>query len=269
MNISIMGCGWLGFPLAKLLIEKGHHVKGSTTTASKLPLLREAGIEAYQVKIDGRRASKLNDFLEGSELLIINIPPKRRNPDVERAHPMQINVLVEKAQQAGVQKILFVSSTGVYGNEGRILTESDTPRPQRASGRALVRVEWALQQLEGVGVTIVRMAGLVGGTRKAGRFLAAKKEVPNGDALVNLVHQLDCMHILEQIIAQEKWGEIFNVCADEHPTRRDFYTYQARKEGLEPPTFLVGDAVKFKIVSNAKIKRVLNYSFQYPDPMKF
>lgn len=269
MQISIIGCGWLGFPLAKYLLEKGHKIKGSTTRAEKMPLLREAGIDAYQIKIDGQIDNPLDDFLKGSELLIINIPPNRKNPDVERVHPMQIQVLLSKAQQMKVAKIIFVSSTGVYGNENRVLTEADEVRPVRSSGKALVRVEWILQQAEDMQVTIVRMAGLVGGDRKAGRFLAGKKDVKNGNAPINLVHREDCIQIINQIIEQNKWGELYNICADKHPTRREFYIHQAQKEGLEPPSFLPDSVPDFKIISNEKVKTALSYEFIYPDPMKF
>ncbi|TVQ69093.1 MAG: SDR family NAD(P)-dependent oxidoreductase, partial [Balneolaceae bacterium] len=38
-RISIMGCGWLGFPLGLRLLEQDHFVRGSTTTKDKIPLL--------------------------------------------------------------------------------------------------------------------------------------------------------------------------------------------------------------------------------------
>ena len=46
-NISIIGCGWLGFPLAKHLIRLGYHIKGSTTSKDKLTKLESEGIEAF------------------------------------------------------------------------------------------------------------------------------------------------------------------------------------------------------------------------------
>jgi 3-hydroxyisobutyrate dehydrogenase-like beta-hydroxyacid dehydrogenase len=50
MKISILGCGWLGFPLGKYLVEKGHFVKGSTTSESKIALLSKVGIEPFLLK---------------------------------------------------------------------------------------------------------------------------------------------------------------------------------------------------------------------------
>ena len=43
-KIAILGCGWLGLPLAKSLLSKGYKVKGSTTSESKLEILENAGV---------------------------------------------------------------------------------------------------------------------------------------------------------------------------------------------------------------------------------
>ena len=45
-TISVLGCGWLGLPLAEYLMGKGYQVKGSTTNQSKLSLLENKGITA-------------------------------------------------------------------------------------------------------------------------------------------------------------------------------------------------------------------------------
>ena len=77
IQISILGCGWLGFPLAKTLIENKYKVKGSTTSDDKLAVLKNAGIIPFKIalasdKIDGN----MKDFLNKSDILIIDIPPK-------------------------------------------------------------------------------------------------------------------------------------------------------------------------------------------------
>ncbi|WP_258929290.1 hypothetical protein [Flavobacterium davisii] len=40
-KISLLGCGWLGLPLAESLIKKGYEIKGSTTNLDKIPLLKQ------------------------------------------------------------------------------------------------------------------------------------------------------------------------------------------------------------------------------------
>lgn len=49
---SIIGCGWLGLPLAERLVAEGYTVKGSTTSVDKLSLLRQKGIDAYLLQLN-------------------------------------------------------------------------------------------------------------------------------------------------------------------------------------------------------------------------
>jgi len=46
-NVSILGCGWLGKPMAVSLMNDGFLVKGSTTSEIKIQELESLGIESY------------------------------------------------------------------------------------------------------------------------------------------------------------------------------------------------------------------------------
>ena len=50
-KISILGCGWLGVPLAKALIGNGFSVKGSTTSTGKLLPLENIGIASFLIEL--------------------------------------------------------------------------------------------------------------------------------------------------------------------------------------------------------------------------
>jgi 3-hydroxyisobutyrate dehydrogenase-like beta-hydroxyacid dehydrogenase len=50
-QISILGCGWLGMPLAKSLLEKGFSVKGSTTSFEKISAIESNGIQPFQIEL--------------------------------------------------------------------------------------------------------------------------------------------------------------------------------------------------------------------------
>ena len=267
--ISIIGCGWLGLPLGAFLVKKGFVVKGSTTRSEKIPLLKENGIDPFVINISEDLDDPNIDPFFQSEILIINIPPGRRRQDVEEVHPKEIQNLIKKAKSVPIKKIIFVSSIGVYGNSNGTVTEEDTPNPVSPSGKALTKIEAFLKAQKQFDSTILRMSGLVGGDRKAGRFLAGKKDVPNGKAPVNLVHLDDCIQVIYQVLEQNCWNETFNVCSDEHPNREEFYIHQAKKQGFEPPQFLKSEEVNFKIISNEKLKKKLDYSFLHPNPMLF
>lgn len=268
-SISVLGCGWLGLPVASFLVQKGYEVKGSTTKEEKLIQLAQHGIKPFLIKVkESVLGQNLAQFFQ-SELLILNIPPGRRNPNVITDHPKQIEAVLNLALAGSVKKLIFISSTGVYGNENQIVTEEVLPSPTTSSGKALIVIEKMLQSTSNLSTTILRMSGLVGGSRKAGRFLAGKTNVANGDAPVNLVHREDCIQVLYKVIQQRQWGEVFNICTDQHPTRKAFYAAQAQKEGLTPPHFLDDDKISYKIISNEKVKRALDYTFLHPDPMLF
>ena len=50
-NVSILGCGWFGKPLAVSLLNDGFLVKGSTTSEIKIQELETLGIESYLIDI--------------------------------------------------------------------------------------------------------------------------------------------------------------------------------------------------------------------------
>ncbi|MEL6863326.1 MAG: SDR family oxidoreductase [Bacteroidota bacterium] len=267
-DIAILGCGWLGLPLAEALISDGWTVKGATTRSEKLALLRQKGIQAYQVKVEPNGIQAIpNDFFHTSTL-VINIPPRRKRKEVERLHVLEIQQLIKAATAGGIKHILFVSSTSVYGNINSPINEDHPTAPATASGRALVRIEQLLQEQSAFQCTILRLSGLVGGDRKAGRFFAGRSDIPGGNVPVNMIHQKDAVGIIQAILTQEKWGYVLNASADQHPLKKDFYPAQAQKVGLAPPSFL-DDQQDYKIITNDRVKSLLHYTFQYPDPMEF
>lgn len=265
-QISILGCGWLGLPLAKRLIENGNSVYGSTTSENKLPILKDAGINPFLVALESESVSEnINAFLAESEILIIDIPPKLRavNPDSEKkAFVEKIQNLIPFIEKSTVEKVLFVSSTSVYGDENDLITEETAPNPETESGKQLLLAEEILQKNQNFETTILRFGGLIGENRHPVKFLAGKENLENPDAPVNLIHQKDCIAIIEEIINQSKWNDIFNAAAPFHPIRAEYYTQKAIKQKLALPKFSSEKSNIKKVISSEKIESVLNYQFK-------
>ena len=100
-TITILGCGWLGLPLAKALVEAGYPVKGSTTNEENLETLRDAGLEPFLVQLDPEvNGEDITDFLH-SDILIVNIPPERRD-DIVEYHIEQFSSLIDALGQSPV-----------------------------------------------------------------------------------------------------------------------------------------------------------------------
>ncbi|MBC3541656.1 SDR family oxidoreductase [Rufibacter sediminis] len=262
-TISVLGCGWLGLPLAQELVQLGYQVKGSTTTPAKMDVLREKGIEPFLLSFpENSPKTDLVDFL-ASEVLVFNLPPSRSSSEAASYEQMLQSVL--EALPPSLTSLLFISSTSVYPDVNREVTESDAlARPDAAS--LMLRCEYLIQQARPQ-ATVVRFGGLMGGTRHPGKFLAGKKEVPQPDAPVNMIHLSDCVGILVSILELEKWGVTFNACAPQHPSRKEFYTRAAEQLGLEPPVFAAQGTLNYKRISPALLSEELHYTFRYPDPL--
>ncbi|MCM0665581.1 SDR family oxidoreductase [Flavobacterium tyrosinilyticum] len=266
-KISILGCGWLGLPLAKTLIATGNSVNGSTTSENKLSILKDAGINSFLVTVESESVSEnTTNFLAESEILIIDIPPKLRanqsfSTPLEMTFVNKIKNLIPFIAKSTVKKVLFVSSTSVYGDENGLVTEETSPNPDTESGKQLVLAEKLLQENQNFDTTILRFGGLIGEDRHPVKFLAGKENLDNPDAPINLIHQNDCIGIIDEIINQSKWNEVFNAVAPFHPTREDYYTQKAIEMNLPEPKFSSEKSNIKKVVSSEKIENYLNYKF--------
>jgi len=267
-KISILGCGWLGLPLAEALMARHYTVKGSTTTKDKLNMLSSKGIVPYLLKATIEGLEKNKAFFD-TDLLYINIPPGRRRANVNEIYPHEIERIIKAAEDGDVKRIVFISSTGVYPNNNQVVTEQTlTLNASSGSSDALLRAESIVKSCS-MDWTIIRLAGLAGPNREPGRWFAGKKDVPNGLAPVNMIHLTDAIGVsIKAIENRQSIGEIFNACSDKHPTKIEFYQAQAAKLSLEKPKFLE-ELKEYKIISNAKIKEELNYQFFYSDPTQF
>lgn len=257
--------------MARRLQLAGYRIKAATTDPEKAEHLRQSGLETYIVKLSGAADAELPPAFFAADILILTVPPGgRRDPEVERTYPAKIRQAITAAKAGGVEHLLFTSSTGIYGEQQGIVTEDSPLTPVTASGKALVKVEALLRDNYGPQLTVLRLAGLVGGERQPGRWFAGKQDVPGGEQVVNLVHRQDVMAIIEQIIDESHWGQTLNICADEHPTKAEFYPAAARALGLKAPTFMVTESKdRGKLVENERSKVLLGYRYEFSDPIAF
>ena len=280
-QISILGCGWLGLPLAKTLLENGFSVNGSTTSNEKLSVLENLGIQAYLINLTptlskGEGGETIEAFLKSSKTLIIDIPPKLRGNSKED-FVGKIKTLIPFIEKSSIENVLFISSTSVYGDTSTALsvTEETKLNPDTESGRQLVQTEQLLQSNSNFKTTILRFGGLIGEDRHPIKFLAGRKNIENPNAPINLIHQEDCIGIIMEILrpfgklkagsAQNdklERNETFNAVAPFHPSRKEYYTQKAIDLALDLPEFNAENSNFGKTISSSKVEKVLGYSFR-------
>ncbi|MGZ3753115.1 MAG: SDR family oxidoreductase [Mucilaginibacter sp.] len=261
MTVSILGCGWYGKALALSLIEKGHIVKGSSTSADKLKQLAKEDIIPYSVQFDADTENFDARFFK-CDVLVISLPPKFRKGETAGYLP-KIKRIINAILQYQITKVIYISSTGVYGDHNTEVNELTDPKPDTESGILLLEAENLFRQESEFKTTIIRFGGLIGPDRDPGRFFARKTNIPNGRAPVNLIHQQDCVGITNVIIEKISFGYLFNACAPAHPAKADFYYQAATKVGLAPPEF-INELKNWKIVRSINLDKTLNYSFGVP-----
>jgi nucleoside-diphosphate-sugar epimerase len=263
-QISILGCGWLGLPLAKALLAKGFSVNGSTTSDEKISVLEKIGIQPFQINLtptlSEAEGAKIINFLFDSKILIIDIPPKLRG-NLNENFVSKIENIIPIIEKSTVKKVLFVSSTSVYGEANGIVTEATIPNPDTEGGKQLLQVERLLQSNTNFQTTILRFGGLIGEDRNPVKFLAGKTNLENPDAPINLIHQDDCIGVILQIIATNSWGETYNAVAPQHPSRAEYYTQKALEKNLDLPIFNHDLPSVGKTILSDKVQTVLNYTF--------
>ncbi len=253
MKLSILGSGWLGLPLAAHFVSRRHVVNASTRTGARLPSIEETGATGFLLDIEALDDS-VNGFLQ-ADILIVNITSKNIEAFAR---------LVEAVANSPVTKVLFVSSTSVYQNVNRVITESDTGVH---SDSPLLSIEKLFTDNQAFETTVLRFGGLIDQRRHPGRFFASGRTVQNADTPVNLIHFDDCIGIISLIVQQGCWGEVFNASTHTHPSKREFYSRAIELYGGSQPDFVDATEAVGKIISNQKIKRLLNYEFKYPDLM--
>ncbi len=258
-TISILGCGWLGFPLAISLIAKGWAVKGSTTSVDKLKILDNNGIAPYLVQLSNIDTLIKSDFLNAG-VLLINIPPSLKR-QTGTDYLRQMEGLVAAIKTSAIRRVIFISSTSVYLEQGKEIDQVD-------ENSVLLQSEALFTKCNQFKTSVIRFAGLIGAGRHPSRFFAGKKNIPNGDAPVNLIHLDDCIGVIEAVLNQDACNSVYAVAAPSHPSRKVFYTLAAQQAGLPLPEFM-DELKEWKIVNPGKAVNELNYQFIHPDWIKW
>lgn len=273
-RISILGCGWLGFSLAKRLLSSGitSVVKGSTTSQHKLDQFAAVGIGGYLLSLNpeaGLDVGISEPFFE-SDIIVISIPP-RMSQNVAGNYAAQMRMVAEAIRKSPVKEVVFVSSTGVYRDLSQRAVESDVQLPEHSAQPEMVAAENAISALRPEKtVTVLRLSGLLGCNRIPGKYVKGQKDLTTGDIPVNYIHRDDAVGIIQAIIQQGIHNETLNITAPFHPTRAEVYVDSCSQFGWEAPTFKIPEQrPAFKLISGDKFSKTYQYEFKYPDPLLF
>lgn len=260
-RVGVIGCGWLGLPLAISLINEGYQINGSTTSEEKFTLLKKEGILPFLISLhEDNIGGDTKDFLTDIDVLIVNVPPKLRGTKKEN-YIKKIELLHEEVKKHTVKKIIFVSSTSVYGAIEGVVTEESIPQPSTESGKQLLAAENIFKNDADLQTTVIRFGGLIGPNRHPITMLSGRQELSNGHHPINLIHLDDCIGIITAVIENSWWNIILNGVHPDHPTKRKYYTNKAIELELQIPDYKEGNSKKGKKIHSKTLINVKKYKF--------
>jgi nucleoside-diphosphate-sugar epimerase len=199
-NILIAGCGYVGSALARVRVERGDNVFGLRRTPIDLP----SGVVAIAADLAVPRS--LADLPGRLDVVIYAASPGGRDDAYYRTAYVEglRNLLAAlSAQDQHPRRIVFVSSTGVYGQtRGEWVDETSPTEPTHFSGRRLLEAE-ALLRASAHPSVVLRLGGIYGPRRtrliedvRQGRAAIAR----GGPHYTNRIHRDDCVGALDHLI---------------------------------------------------------------------
>ena len=269
----ILGLGWLGCPLAKKLKGAGAQVAGSSRSESKIRALNSENIKAFHYDLYQSFDIEFDPEYVSNAHVVINIPPGRRHFK-KALFIQQMKSLFDYCIEHSAKQIIFISTTSVYGALKHKVNNQSPLSPNTPSGEAHVEIERYLQQQSLTNeskcqISVLRLSGLVGLNRHPINTIANKQDIPNGKDPVNLVHLDDVIQTI--IVLSKNCKRPFyaaNLCSVEHPSRQEYYTWCAKKLGLNLPEFSTDERTEIdgKIVDASDTIAENQISLKYPSP---
>jgi len=255
----VFGCGYLGRRVARRWRDRGHRVFVVTRSPDRAKLLGEEGLDP--ILADVSRFDTLSD-LPPAETVLYSIGFDRK-AGVSR-HDVQVGGLgaVLDALPHETGRIIYVSSTAVYGETAGATVDEGTPcRPDRESGRILLAAEGLLRAHPlGRRSVVLRLAGLYGPGRipRIQDLISGRPLSVAADAVANLIYVDDAAEIVLAADAVAKPPATY-IVSDGHPvSRREFYRYLAALLHLPAPPFVAPGPSQGESSRGAGNKRVSN-----------
>ena len=272
-KIFCFGLGFSGIEIAKYFLKENWSVTGTmrNPTQELQNNIRLVKYDPIQTRID------LSNELEGVHTVIVTISP---NDDGDIV--LNYNYQDMVSSLSSIKRIIYLSSTSVYGNtDGRVVYEHSAINPQSimALNRRKAEEQWTEFGLKySIPLDILRLSGIYGRGRNQIRYLlngSARRIIKEGH-LSNRIHVADIAKIVYQLTQLNHGSEIFNISDDLPSPSNTVIEYAAELLKIKPPEPLLFENAELsnkvrvfylnnRIVNNDKIKKTLNYNFEYPN----
>lgn len=240
-RVLVVGCGYLGRRLAARLAARGDTVHGIVRTAASAALVSHSG--ALPIVADvADRGTPLPALPEVDTVVWCVGFDRSAGHGYRDVHVRGLERLLDAL--SGSPRVLFVSSTGVWGRgDGPDVDETTPAHPDREAGRVLLEAEALLHGHRLGPGTVLRLAGIYGPGRlprleslRAGEPIAAEP-----DSWLNLVHVDDAAAVVIAVADHPRPGPLYVVSDGRPVLRRDWYGRLAALTGSPAPAWIPPD----------------------------
>jgi nucleoside-diphosphate-sugar epimerase len=251
MTVLMAGCGDLGTEAGLRFAAAGHRVVGWRRSPTKLPAVIE-GVAADLA------TAPLPPIPADTTAVVVAVAADSPTEEAYRAAYVDglENVLdaLERAREHDgvalpslVQRVLFVSSTAVYGDAGGgWVDERTTPAPSGFSGRIIREAEeLLLKRLQGTGVTpvVLRLGGIYGPgrTRLIDQVRGGSAVSPAEPRYTNRIHRDDAAAAIVHLCTMAADPDPVYLGVDNDPAELgEIQRFLAAELGLPQPPSEVG-----------------------------
>lgn len=258
----IVGCGYVGSVLGRVLVEDGWRVGGVRRREAAMP----EGVE--RIRGDVTRPSTLRELRSGAELLVYAVSADERTEEAYRAAYVDGLENVLGAVGAGVSqpRLLYVSSTAVYEHDDGRRVDEDTPvDPSGFRGRVLLEGEAVARDVSG---TVLRLGGIYGPgrTRLLDGVRDGEARCPPGTIYTNRVHRDDAAGMLAHLATLDEPEAVYlGVDREPAPLCRVMRWMAERTGAPEPERAEPGEGRR-RSSKRCSSDRIVSsgYRFRYP-----
>jgi nucleoside-diphosphate-sugar epimerase len=269
----IFGCGYVGYRVGQRWRARGDEVWAVTRSAERASELARAGLRP--IVGDVMDAASLGN-LPAAETVLLAVAHDRGSGRTVREVYVEGLKNVLRGLPVETARVIYISSTGVYGQTHGEWVDEDSPcAPQREGGRACLEAEQHLRDHAlGQRSVILRMAGIYGPSRVPYlKLMAAGQAIPEvGDGYLNLIHVDDATSAVVLAGSAAVTPSLYCISDGQPVPRGEFYREVARRIGAPPPTFVspprdspaARRASTNKRVSNRRVQSELGLRLDYP-----
>jgi nucleoside-diphosphate-sugar epimerase len=262
-RVLIAGCGDVGTTLGRRLAAEGHTVFGLRREPGGLPE------KIRPVAADLTNPARLRTLPPELDVVFYTAASTTHDDATYRAVYVDglRNLLAAlEPQRDTLQRVIFASSSGVYGQEdGSWVDEDSDTSPPNFNGKRMVEAERVLRD-SGCPGTSVRFGGIYGPgrARVIGHLLSGRALVyPGPPSYTNRTHREDCAGILAHVMALPTPAPVY-VATDDDPVEfNTLMRWLAGRLGLPEPETAAVPREQNKRCRNTRL-RESGYTFEYP-----